>query len=141
MKLSLNGKEIHFQVITVNDGLNFNRFFDLETKEYELQLSIQKLKKLIENEYNSVRDEIKKDDELHNETSAFTNTNYCSLTKLLAHESDFFEIMNPYLTITLFQKIFTVSSQNCYVINSIDSIQINNEYIFFKGRVFNQLKF
>ncbi|MGJ8744102.1 hypothetical protein [Polaribacter sp.] len=143
MKVFLNGNEINSEILTVNDGLNYGRFFDDETTvygAYEVVLSSFELQQLIEQEYNEVRDEIKIDDELYNDVSDFTNTNYCSLSELLAHPIDFKNIMNPYLTMALYTKIFKDSPQNKFVINSTEAIIINENNIIFKGRVFKRLK-
>lgn len=136
MKVLLNGIEIDKALLTVNDGLNYGRFFDRKTEAYEIQLSDSELMYLIEKEYIEARDEIKLDDEMDQDTSDFTNTNYCSLRELLAHESDFEEVMKTYLHITLFKKIFADSPKNQYVINSTDLIRINNDTVILKGRVF-----
>ncbi len=136
MKVLLNNIEVTIDCFIVNDGLNYGRFFDRNTKEYEFQLTRRELIELIENEYNEVRDEIKLDDQLENDTSEFTNTNYCSLPKLLNHNSDFEAVMKTYLHITLFKKLFPESAKNQYVINSTDSITIKDDMITFKGKVF-----
>ena len=71
-----------------------------------------------------------------NDTSEFTNTNYCSLPKLLNHNSDFEAVMKTYLHITLFKKLFPELPKNQYVVNSTDSITIKDDMITFKGKVF-----
>ena len=136
MKVLLNQIEVNKELFIVNDGLNYGRFFDKKTKEYQIQLTTLKLIELIEKEYNEVRDEIKSDDQKYRDTSDFTKTKYCSLSQLLNHKSDFEEIMKTYLDITLFKKVFAESSKKTYVINSTDSIKIKNDIITFKGRVF-----
>ena len=136
MKVLLNNIEVNKELFIVNDGLNYGRFFDLKTKEYQIQFTNFEIIELIEKEYCEVRDEIKIDDQINKDTSDFTRTNYCSLPQLLCHKSDFEEIMKTYLDITLFNKIFTESSKKAYVINSTDLIEIENNIITFKGRVF-----
>lgn len=136
MKVLLNLIEANIAFFSVNDGQNYGRFFDTKTEAFEIQLTKLELIKLIESEYIAVRDEIKRDDEFENDTSDFTNTNYCSLTELLNHELDFEEIIKTYLHITLFKKIFPETTQKKYVINSTDSIKINNNIVSIKGRVF-----
>lgn len=140
MKILLNGKEVNPEILTVNDGLNYGRFFDAETQVFELQLSKSELKNLIEKEYIQARDEIKEDDKKYKEISDFTNTNYCSLSKLLNHEFDFGEVMKTYLDIVLFQKVFKNNSANIYVINSKDEIKVYENRISFNGRVFTKVK-
>lgn len=136
MKVLLNQIEVNKELFIVNDGLNYGRFFDNKTKEYEIRLNDSEIINLIENEYNAVRDEIRIDDTIHNDTSDFSNTNYCSLTKLLEYESDFESIMKTYLDRNLFAKLFTETPNNKFVINSTESICINKNEIVIKGKVY-----
>jgi hypothetical protein len=136
MKVLLNQIEVNKELFIVNDGLNYGRFFDNKTKEYEIRLNDSEIINLIENEYNAVRDEIRIDDTIHNDTSGFSNTNYCSLTKLLEYESDFESIMKTYLDRNLFAKLFTETPDNKFVINSTESICINKNEIVIKGKVY-----
>lgn len=141
MKILLNNKEIDKSIFVVNDGMNYGRFFGREGKRYEFQISKSNLLKLIEKEYNEVRDEIKLDDEIENDTSDFTNTNYCSLIELFEYEYDFGEIFKTYdLDRALFGKVFLKSSKTIYVINSTDTIKIAGEDVLFNGRVFDMPK-
>lgn len=136
MKVYLNNVEVDKESLSVNSGLNYGRFFDANTKEYEIRLSTSEIINLIENEYNAVRDEIKVDDHLYNDQSDFSNINYCSLAELLNHESDFESIMKAYLDRNLFAKLFTETLNNKFVINSTESIRINKNEILIKGKVF-----
>ena len=136
MKILLDNIEVSKELFTVNDGLNYGRFFNYDTKEYKIQFTSFEIIELIEKEYYEIRDEIKIDDQTHKDTSDFTRTNYCSLKQLFNYEFDFEEIMKTYLHITLFKKVFINQSKNKYVINSTDSIKIKNNIITFKGRVF-----
>lgn len=136
MKVFLNRIEIDNESLCVNSGLNYGRFFNHKTKEYEIRLNDSEIINLIENEYNAVRDEIRIDDMLFNDTSDFSNTNYCSLIELLKYESHFELIMKTYLDRSLFGKLFTEMPNNKYVINSTDSICINKNEIVIKGKVY-----
>lgn len=137
MRILLNNKEVDKSIFIVNDGLNYGRFFSRKGEKYELHISKENLIKLIEKEYITARDEIKLDDEIENDTSDFTNTNYCSLTELFEYEYDFGEIFRTYdLDRILFGKLFEESLKTIYVINSTDTIKIVGEHVLFKGRVF-----
>ncbi|NVK51405.1 MAG: hypothetical protein HWD85_00615 [Flavobacteriaceae bacterium] len=141
MKIRLNNKEVDKSIFVVNDGMNYGRFFGREGKSYEFQISKSNLLKLIEKEYNEVKDEIKLDDEIENDRSDFTNTNYCALIELFEYEYDFGEIFKTYdLDRTLYSKVFQESSKTIYVINSTDTIKISAEDVLFKGRVFEMPK-
>jgi hypothetical protein len=76
MKVLLDGIEIDKEAIAVNDGLNYGRFFDHQTKEYELHLSHSELIDFIQKEYNEVRDEMQIDDRVNNDESDFSVTGY-----------------------------------------------------------------
>ncbi len=136
MKVFLNQIEINKDIFLTNDGLNFGRFSDKPTQTIELHFSKSEIIDLLEKEYNKVRDEIKQDDFLYKDESDFTATNYCSFSVLIEHKDDFEQIMKTYLKHNLLAKQFDVSGNKKYVINSIDSIQIQNSTIIFKGRVF-----
>jgi hypothetical protein len=136
MKVYLNSIEIDKESLCVNSGLNYGRFFDNNTKEYEIRLNNSEVIDLIENEYNAVRDEIKADDSLFNDKSDFSNTNYCSLTELLKYEADFESIIKTYLDKNLFSKLFTETPNNKFVINSTESICVIKNEIVIKGKVF-----
>ena len=136
MHVLLDNIEVNKDILIVNDGLNYGRFFDRATKECEIKLTSAELIELLESEYNKVRDEIKTDDQLENDASEFTKTNYCSLPELLSHSSDFEAILKTYLHIMLFKKLFPVSKRKEFVINSTDSITIKDDIITIKGKVF-----
>jgi hypothetical protein len=141
MKILLNNKEVDKSIFVVNDGMNYGRFFSREGKSYEFKISKSDILKLIEKEYNGVRDEIKLDDEIENDTSDFTNTSYCSLTELFEYEYDFEEIFKTYdLDRVLYGKVFPESSKIIYVINSTDTIKIIDDNVLFKGKVFEMSK-
>lgn len=140
MNVLLNGIEINKELLTVNDGLNYGRFFDKNTEEYEIQLTDFEVIAFIKKEYIETRDAIKVDDEMYEDRSDFTHTKYCSLEELLKYEADFESIMKTYFHRTLFKKIFHESPKNRYVINSTDSIKIIKDRIVFKGKVFELLK-
>ena len=141
MKILLNNKKVDKSIFVVNDGMNYGRFFGREDENYEFKISKSDILKLIEKEYNGVRDEIKLDDEIENDTSDFTNTSYCSLTELFEYEYDFEEIFKTYdLDRVLYGKVFPESSKTIYVINSTDTIKIIDDNVLFKGKVFEMSK-
>ena len=82
MKILLNNKKVDKSIFVVNDGMNYGRFFGREDENYEFKISKSDILKLIEKEYNGVRDEIKLDDEKLNILTNFANEiNYCHLRK------------------------------------------------------------
>ncbi len=139
MIILLNNIKTTIEKFSVNNGLNYGDFLNYRTLDYEMHFTKNEVIQLIEKEYNDIRDEIKIDDEIYNDGSDFTNTNYCSLSELLNYETDFEEIIKTYLQLTLFNKIFSNTSKNQYVINSTDLIRIKKNTVIFKGKVFNKI--
>lgn len=142
MNVFINQSEINKKLIAVNRGLNFGRFdFEgLVIDHYKIVLSQQEFIKLIEIDYNEIRDEIKLDDELQKETSEFSAINYCSLSELLATNGDgLFSIVTTYLDRILFDKLFPVSNNGHYIINSTDSVVLVNDKIEIAGRTYRKL--
>ena len=88
-------------------------------------------------QYNSYRQE-RKESQLKRQINYIVNKYNLSENYDIweDYQSDFEEIMKTYLHITLFKKVFTESSKKAYVINSTDLIEIENNIITFKGRVF-----
>jgi len=139
LTILLNNIKTPIEKFSVNNGLNYGDFLNHKTLDYEMHFTKNEIIKLIEKEYNDIRDEIKTDDEVYKDISDFTNTNYCSLSELLFYETDFEEIIKTYLQLTLFNKIFFNTSKNQYVINSTDLIIIKESTVIFKGKVFNKI--
>ena len=48
MKVLLNNIEVNKELFIVNDGLNYGRFFDIKTKEYQIQFTNFEIIELIE---------------------------------------------------------------------------------------------
>ena len=138
MKIVLNKVEVAQNLFAVNNGLNFGRFFNTKTIDYEIHFSKNEILELLEKEYNEIRDEIKNDDEVYKDTSDFTNTNYCSLSELFNYETDFEDLIKTYLHLTLFNKIFTKTSKSKYVINSTEFIRIKENTVILKGKAFKK---
>lgn len=126
MNAFINNKEINIDILGYNYGLNFNRFFDdTEIAMYSLQVSKKYFIDKLLSVYNDARDEIKVDDELYNETSDFTEVNYCSLIELINHPKHLLEIFDTYLRADFFRD-FT-NSNSVFMINSIDLIEVSEK--------------
>ncbi|MDG5490972.1 hypothetical protein [Psychroserpens sp. SPM9] len=135
MKVSINGLRVDKSLISVNSGLNYGRFdyTNLEVSKYKIILASHEFIALIEDTYNSVRDEIKQDDEAQNETSAFTTINYGSITQLLQNQQALQDITTTYLDLMLFDKLFTQSNNPHYIINSTEQVEMINDNIEISG--------
>ncbi len=137
MNIFLDGVEIDKKLIWFNDGLNYGRFHDTPYKKYELQLSRSEIMKVLESEYNEVRDDIREDDILSNDSSEFKIANYCSFSTLMNQSSHFEDIMKGYLDIPLFTKLFEYTRNCKFIINSTDSVVVEKNKVIFHGRVFS----
>ena len=137
MEIFVGGNKTDSEAITVNDGLNFSRFYNLPTsqiREYKLHLTKSELISLIEDEYIRVRDEIKQDDLEFNDISEFSQTGYCSLKNLMHFEKQFIAIILDYLDRELFIRLFPPNDNCQFIINSTDSIELNNKEVIIMGR-------
>ena len=132
--------EIPLEMITYNNGLNFNRFLeDTVIKPYRFQLSKQDFKEVLEPHYIIARDEIKLDDERYNETSDFKESGYCSFLEMLDKPKHLYEIFDWYLRHHLFFTYLKNESAK-YVINSIDSVIVGDQ-VEITGKAFVKKQF
>lgn len=140
MKLYINDLEVDKSIINVNSGLNFGRFDyeGLVIAHYKILLSSKEFTEAIEADYNSIRDEVKQDDRVQNETSDFTAINYGSITTLLQNKEALQEITITYLDKILFSKLFAESINSKFIINSTDSIEFKNGSIVILGRSYQK---
>lgn len=140
MKVYINDLEVDKSIINVNSGLNFGRFDyeGLVIAHYKILLSSKEFTEAIEADYNSIRDEVKQDDRVQNETSDFTAINYGSITTLLQNKEALQEITITYLDKILFSKLFAESINSKFIINSTDSIEFKNGSIVILGRSYQK---
>ena len=140
MNLLINDIEIETKFVTVNDGLNYGRFDgkELEISNYIIKISHQEFIDVIDDTYKTIRDEIRLDDVLQNETSEFSSTGYCCLPDLIHHSKDLKAIIITYLDRPLLEKLFVSNNKAIYFINSTDAVEIDNSHIKIFGRVFKR---
>lgn len=136
MKVLLNNIEVTKETLAVNRGMNYGRFYNYYTETYEIQLSTSEFFHLIENDYDTIRNEIKMDDQLYKDDSDFKSTNYCSLSELLTYKSEFEAIVKTYLDQPLFDKLFSSSASNTFVVNSTESVSVIQNIIIIKGKAY-----
>ena len=137
METFIDNKPISQDLITYNNGLNFNRFFeDTIIKEYKIKLPKNQFIASLEQEYNNVRDEIKIDDETNKETSDFKETGYCSFIELPEKPKYLFEIFDWYLRHHFFYR-YIENKDARYVINSVDAIKVGDT-IEITGKAFQK---
>lgn len=136
MKIFIDSNPSEIKAVSVNSGLNFGRFYDFPNLPFELHLSKTEFLNLAEAAYNKVRLEIKADDEMYSDSSAFKEVNYCSLENLLQNNEKFEEIVKTYLDMAIYFQLFHAPLSIQFIINSTESILIENEMVVFEGRVF-----
>ena len=139
MKVCINESVVDNGFISFNTGLNYGRFNfeDLIIDNYKIILSIQEFIGSIQQDYKSIREEIKLDDELQNETSEFTTINYGSITELLNNNQALQDIITSYLDKILFRKLFSQSYKASFIINSTDLVEIIGDSIEISGRSYH----
>ena len=137
MKIEINNIPTESQKIAYNDGLNFGRFLDTSIiVDYAIQLSKSEFIKLIEANYNQIRDEIKVDDETMNDISEFSEVGYCSLESLFTKDAAFSDIVKTYLGRPLLGKLVMPQENPKYIINSIGKAKVEDNTIIICGKAF-----
>ena len=113
MKVLVNNKSISQDLISYNPGLNFNRFFnDSEIVPYELEVTKSYFLDKLNSFHNTVRAEIKKDDEKYKDSLNFREVNYPSLSELLQFPKQLKEIFETYLKDEFFKNF--INTNNLY---------------------------
>lgn len=140
MNVYINDFEVDKSLIYFNTGLNFGRFdFDgIQIDNYKITLSVAEFIGLIEADYNKIRDEIKLDDEVQDETSPFTAISYGTITELLQNKESLQEIITTYLDTILFGKLFLQTKNPGFIINSTDLVAKMNNQIEISGRSYRK---
>jgi len=135
ISIFIDNSQISKETISYNDGLNFNRFFnDTVVKPFRVQITKENFLSILEEEYSTVRDEIKEDDLLNNDSSDFKEVHYCSLQELLQKPKNLHSIFETYLR-SFFFKELAQNRKAIYVMNSIDAIEVN-EFVEIYGKAF-----
>ena len=137
MKIEINNIPTESQDIAYNDGLNFGRFIEnMEVVSYTLKLSKNQFLTVIEADYNQIRDEIKVDDEAMNDTSEFSEVDYCTLEDLFTKTVAFSDIVKTYLGRPLLEKSVMPQENPMYIINSIGGAKVEDNAIIIYGKAF-----
>jgi hypothetical protein len=140
MKILINGSEVDKCLVNVNTGLNYGRFNyeGLMVDRYQVTLSFVEFTDAIEGDYNSIRDEIKMDDALYQETSVFTKVGYGTANDLLQYQQALQEIVTTYLDRILFEKLFSIKGKATFIINSTDEVAIKNDTLVISGQCYRK---
>ncbi|MQP24068.1 hypothetical protein GFJ94_03195 [Flavobacterium sp. LMO8] len=138
MKIKINNKVIPLYDVSYNDGLNFGRINQIENQftDFVLELSFEEFTKLIQEEYNILKNEIKEDDDLYNDSSSFKEINYKELKEVLYHNSGLEQIIKDYLDRIIYDKLFKTIERKTYTIQSTHFVEINNDKIIIVGQCF-----
>ncbi|WP_430399357.1 hypothetical protein [Flavobacterium sp.] len=138
MKIKIENSYIPLHLVSHNDGLNFGRINHVENQftDFILEISFQDFIKLIKEEYNTLKNEIKEDDELYNDSSSFKEIDYKELKEVLYPNSGLELIIKDYLDRIIYDKLFQYSGKKNYIINSTENIEIRNETIYILGKCF-----
>lgn len=140
MEIYLNNTLTEPSLVTYNDGLNFGRFFSHNiVLDYKIIMSKTNFFKLLEKPYHVALEEIKADDIKYNETSDFSELNYCSLEELLPNSEGLTTIVDVYLRNELFQDILKPHTFK-YVINTLESIQLVEDQLLIEGKCFERVR-
>lgn len=140
MEIYLNNQLSDQSIFTLNDGLNFGRFLEHNiVKDYKIIMGKTHFCNLLEEPYQKALIEIKADDLKYNETSDFSEANYCSFEELIAKPKHLFSIVEWYLYKELL-KDFVGNPQFQYVINSIEDIKPIDGKVIIRGKCFKKVE-
>ena len=107
MIIFIDGEIVNNKSVYFNDGLNFGRFNNTSVPiPFELHIDKLEFIEQLEAFYNKTKDEVYQDDNAYNDTSCFTNTNYCSLSELLNFPKGLQEIFINYLDKAFYRKSY-----------------------------------
>jgi hypothetical protein len=140
MEIYLNNQLSDQAIFTLNDGLNFGRFLEHNIViEYKVVMDKVHFCHLLEGPYQQTLIEIKADDVKYNETSDFSEANYCSFQELLEKPEHLFSIVEWYFYKELFKE-FIGNPQFQYVINSIEDIKPIGDKVIITGKCFKRVE-
>lgn len=147
IKIFLNGEEIEIHKISYNSGMNYGQMHRIESDRighYEIRISKHHFISNIADFYNSVRDEIKNDDLKHDDDSPFKESNYKDLADLLYPGSPLIEtfgfVERDFLANVFDHLLHDENTKLKGIINSTDSIDIEQEQVIIKGRTFSNIQ-
>jgi hypothetical protein len=140
MKISISEKDKSFDEITFNDGLNYGRFDsdEIEVFPYEFCIAREEFISLMSGSYKNCLEEIKADDLLCNETSAFSQMDYVGINQAFDHPEAFSEAIETYFDRELFGKAIGHSENREFVINSTERVEVECDKVTISGRCFRR---
>lgn len=140
MEIYLNNQLSDQSIFTLNNGLNFGRFLEHNiVKDYKVVMNKTQFCNLLEEPYQQALNEIKADDIKYNETSDFSEANYCSFQELLKKPEHLFSIVEWYFYKELFND-FIGNPKFKYVINSIEDIKPVDDKVIIAGKCFKRVE-
>ncbi|MDP6635419.1 MAG: hypothetical protein QGG42_11000 [Phycisphaerae bacterium] len=143
MIVSINGKRVGANRVTVNDGMNYGRFDSdrLQVDAYQLVLGKAEFTEAIEPEFDRIRMEIRADDIACREASEFTPSGYAGLSEMFDYPEDLARIVLTYLDRELLTRVLPPDvPAGGYVINSTESAEVSPNSITLTGRTFRMIE-
>jgi hypothetical protein len=133
--IAIDGRPVPAAIVGTNDGLNYGRFFDHPTHEYQAVLPIACLDWYAP-EFAALVDEMREDDERFAEDSSFAQMGYRrTLTEAAEHPSLLADIIETFCDRELLAHHFPFNqSHSQYVINSTDAVHVIAGQIIIRGR-------
>ena len=138
MEIYVNNTLTDPSLVTYNNGLNFGRFLSHnKVLDYKIIMSKARFISLLETPYQKALDDIREDDFTYDETSDFTDIDYCSFEELLPNSEGLTAIVDTYLHHQLFHPLLQHSNFE-YVINRIDIIEVVEDDVHIIGKCFKK---
>jgi hypothetical protein len=137
MVFKINNTSLPLNQMGYNDGLNFGRYdasLKMEFVDFELILSNTEIIECIEQDYFSIRNEIRLDDIIYADESSFQKAGYKDLKDLLFPNSGLEAIILDYLDRKIYQKLTQFNMSPNYIINGTSQILIEVDTIRIIGK-------
>lgn len=133
--VSVNQESIPLGLVTVNTGLNFTRFDQVENsvQRYSIQLQLSDFLQRIHPIYQAMLEEIRADDIACNDDSPFRQSQYRPLEDMLKNPEQLFECLG-FLEREMLIELVGCSPHGKFVINSFESLSIDDSSVQLGGR-------
>ncbi|HVH98829.1 MAG TPA: hypothetical protein VM869_08965, partial [Enhygromyxa sp.] len=133
--LAIDGRRVPAAIVGTNDGLNYGRFFDHPTHEYQAVLPLACLDWYAP-EFAVLADDMRKEDEHDDDPTSFAQIGWCrTLAEAAEHPLALADIVEVFCDRPLLEHHFPFEqSTSQYVINSTDAVFVVAGQIIIRGR-------
>lgn len=136
--LLFDGQAAPLSSLGMHDGLGYGRFDapGLEVHSYEFFVSSGELAVAMSEEFDALVAEMREDDLLVDERSAFQRMEYPTLRHAFRHPKELEEVIDTFLHHDILVRFVPFSDRSEFVINSTDEIRVTESGVTLAGRCF-----